>query len=207
MGTRNRNDWMAIAAIALIAFGVWMLAGRILGPWMDPVREAIRFATRLIWPLAVIGLGVLLLMASRSGGLRFDAHGKRLYRSRSDRMVSGVLGGLAVYLDFDPTILRVGYVLVTIAFGGWTGVIGYIIASMVIPEEPVGVPAADVHLAPQPMVTSEPAPSTASAAPPAPPSAPVPSSQPAPPPAPAAPPTDIAEPAVPAEPMNPPDQA
>lgn len=190
MSTRNRNDWMAIAAIALIAFGVWMLAGRILGPWMEPVREAIRFASRLIWPLAVIGLGVLLLMASRRGGMHFDARGKRLYRSRSDRMVSGVLGGLAVYLDFDPTILRIGYVLVTIAFGGWTGVIGYIIASMVIPEEPEGVSAADVRVAPQPMVTSQPAP------------APAPPAQPTPP----APPASV-EPAPPSEPPNPSDQA
>lgn len=200
MSTKNRNDWLAVAAIALIAFGAWMLAGRLLGPWFEPIREAMRFASRLIWPLAVIGLGVLLLMASRGEGLRFDSRGKRLYRSRSDRMVSGVLGGLAVYLGIESTILRIGFVLATIAFGGWSGLIAYIIASVVIPEEPVGMPVADDRVTvPRPMVTSQPV-----TPPPAPPAPPTPTEPPA-PPAPTAPPAPMApaEPAPPAEPGDP----
>jgi phage shock protein PspC (stress-responsive transcriptional regulator) len=142
MTDKNRNDWTAFAAVLLIAFGVWMLAGRMLGPWMEPVRAALRYTTQLAWPVALIGLGVLLLFSSRGGGLHFDVKGKRLYRSRSDRMIGGVLGGLGSYLEFDPTILRIGYVLLTIALGGWSGVVAYIIAQIVIPEEPVSAQVA-----------------------------------------------------------------
>lgn len=196
MSTKNRNDWLAVVAITLIAFGMWMLAGRLLGPWFEPVREAVRFASRLIWPLAVIGLGVLLLMASRGDGMHFEVRGKRLYRSRSDRMVSGVLGGLAVYLGVDATILRIGFVLATIAFGGWSGFIAYVIASMVIPEEPVGMPVTHERgTEPPPIVTAQPV------TPPAPPA------EPPVPPAPTetltapAPPAEPGEPAAPAEPV------
>lgn len=151
---KNRNDWGVLVAVLLIAFGLWMLAGRVLGDLMTPVRQALAYASNLAWPLALIGLGVLLLLSSRSGGLHFDVKGKRLYRSRTDRVVGGVLGGLATYLDVDPTILRVGYVLATIALGFWSGVIFYIIAQVVVPEEPEAI-AVD---APAPAPPAPPAP-------------------------------------------------
>jgi len=59
---------------------------------------------------------------------------KRLYRSRS-RMISGVCGGIAEYFNIDPTIVRLVWALVTLGSLG-LGVIGYIIAMVVIPEQP-----------------------------------------------------------------------
>jgi phage shock protein C len=58
---------------------------------------------------------------------------KKLRRSKSNRMVAGVVAGLANYLGLDPTLARVIYVLIAL-FGG-TGVILYIILWIVIPEE------------------------------------------------------------------------
>ncbi len=60
---------------------------------------------------------------------------KKLYRSRTDKKICGVLGGLAVYLNIDPTILRIVYVLLSLFVLGCPIVI-YIIAALVIPEEP-----------------------------------------------------------------------
>ena len=58
---------------------------------------------------------------------------KRLYRSRSDRMIWGVCGGLAKYFDMDPTIVRVIAVL-TIFFGS-LGIWAYIILAIIVPLE------------------------------------------------------------------------
>lgn len=58
---------------------------------------------------------------------------RRLYRSRSDRMVWGVCGGLAEYFDIDPVIIRIIAVLLVLASG--VGVLAYIILAVVVPLE------------------------------------------------------------------------
>ena len=60
---------------------------------------------------------------------------KKLYRSRIDRMIAGVCGGLAKYFDIDPTIVRVLFV-VSIFIGGG-GILAYIILWIVVPEEQI----------------------------------------------------------------------
>ena len=63
--------------------------------------------------------------------------GKRLYRSRDNRVIAGVCGGLADYLNVDATMVRVVTALVTL-FGG-SGILAYIILWIVVPEAPGGV--------------------------------------------------------------------
>ncbi|MDG6244885.1 MAG: PspC domain-containing protein [Methanolobus sp.] len=58
---------------------------------------------------------------------------KRLKRSRSDRMIAGVCGGLGKYLDVDPVIIRLLWAGAIFIYG--TGLLAYIIAWVVIPEE------------------------------------------------------------------------
>jgi phage shock protein C len=58
---------------------------------------------------------------------------KKLRRSKSNRMIAGVVAGLADYLGMDPTLARVIYVLIAL-FGG-AGILLYIILWIVIPEE------------------------------------------------------------------------
>jgi len=58
---------------------------------------------------------------------------KRLYRSRTDRVLWGVCGGLAKYFDIDPTIVRVVAVLLIFADG--LGILAYIIMAIVVPLE------------------------------------------------------------------------
>src|SRR2546422_5156086 len=58
---------------------------------------------------------------------------KRLERSRSDRMLAGVCGGLARYFDLNPAFYRVGFVVLTLL--GGAGVLIYVAAALVIPEE------------------------------------------------------------------------
>lgn len=62
---------------------------------------------------------------------------KKLYRSKTSRVLAGVCGGLGEYLQVDPVMLRLIWVLLTLVSGFFPGVIGYIIAVIIIPEEGV----------------------------------------------------------------------
>ena len=59
---------------------------------------------------------------------------KKLYRSRTDRKIWGVCGGLAEYFDIDPTLVRI--IAVASLFVGTFGFWVYIIARFAIPEKP-----------------------------------------------------------------------
>lgn len=60
---------------------------------------------------------------------------KKLTRSRTDKKIFGVCGGLAKYLDCDPTILRLAFALALLVAGG--GLWIYLIAALVLPSENV----------------------------------------------------------------------
>lgn len=59
---------------------------------------------------------------------------RKLYRSRKDKMLGGVAGGLAEYFDIDPTLVRIAFVI--ILFLGGSGILAYLILWIVVPEEP-----------------------------------------------------------------------
>lgn len=63
-----------------------------------------------------------------------SAEPNRLYRSRSDRMLAGVAGGIAKYFNVDPTLVRLLFVLFALA--GGPGLLVYIILWIIMPIEP-----------------------------------------------------------------------
>ncbi|HET6352054.1 MAG TPA: PspC domain-containing protein [Coriobacteriia bacterium] len=133
-GNDRRNDWTLVTAVALVVLGAWFLMRNIFG---DVWAETIGRAMKLAWPVGLIALGVMLLVASKSA--RSTSGGKRLYRSR-EKMIGGVLGGVADYFGVDPTIVRVLYVVFAFLTSFGPAVVAYIIAMIVIPEEPAGGP-------------------------------------------------------------------
>lgn len=58
-----------------------------------------------------------------------------LRRSRANRMIAGVIGGLAEYFQLDATLLRVLYVIVSIVSAAFPGIIVYLVLWLVIPNE------------------------------------------------------------------------
>ena len=65
------------------------------------------------------------------------AHAQRkLMRSRSDRKIAGVCAGLAEHLDLDPTLMRLLWIFVIIMTGIFPGIVVYLLAWIVMPEEP-----------------------------------------------------------------------
>lgn len=64
---------------------------------------------------------------------------KKLYRSRTNRVFAGILGGLGDYYRVDPTVLRLFAVIGIVLTGFFPGVVIYFVAIFLIPEEPVRV--------------------------------------------------------------------
>ncbi len=58
---------------------------------------------------------------------------KKLYKSRSNRMIDGICGGIGEYFNIDPTLIRLGFVLLGCT---GSGLLAYIIAMFIIPAEP-----------------------------------------------------------------------
>ena len=59
---------------------------------------------------------------------------KRLHRSRNDRKLAGVCGGIAEYYGWDPTLVRVAWIVLTLL--GGSGILIYLIMWLVMPEAP-----------------------------------------------------------------------
>lgn len=64
------------------------------------------------------------------------ASDKKLYRSRKDRMLGGVCGGIAGYFGVDPTWIRLAWVVLSIFTACFPGLILYILAAIIVPNEP-----------------------------------------------------------------------
>ena len=62
--------------------------------------------------------------------------GRKLYRSRTDRKLGGVCGGLAEYFNLDPTLIRVLFIILAVL--GGSGVVIYLAMWILVPNPPQG---------------------------------------------------------------------
>jgi phage shock protein C len=139
MGHPRNKSWTVMAGVVLVVLGAWLLLERVFAPLIWPLGVVLDVLGRVGWPIALIGIGVLLILRARGAG--WNRSGRPLLRSRTDRIVGGVLGGFADYLNVDPTVARVAFVLFTVLTGVWWGVLLYVLAMIVLPEErPYGAP-------------------------------------------------------------------
>ena len=77
-----------------------------------------------------IGYFIWQAVASNKNGGRTAAG--RLHKSVKDKKLAGVCGGIAEYLNVDPTIIRLAFALLAVGWG--SGVMAYIICAIVLPE-------------------------------------------------------------------------
>jgi len=68
------------------------------------------------------------------------AESRRLTRSRRHRLIAGVCGGIAEYLDVDVTVVRILYILVSILSAAFPGILAYIILMFVMPPPDAPAP-------------------------------------------------------------------
>ncbi len=76
-----------------------------------------------------IGYFIYQMVVSRNGGVKTTG---RIHKSVKDRKIAGVCGGIAEYLNADPTIIRLVFALMVLGWG--TGVLAYIACALILPE-------------------------------------------------------------------------
>lgn len=60
---------------------------------------------------------------------------KRLYRSDTEKVLAGIIGGLGEYTNTDPVLWRLLWIIIVIATGVFPGVIAYILAIFIVPKK------------------------------------------------------------------------
>ena len=58
---------------------------------------------------------------------------KNLYRSKKNKILAGIFGGLGEYFDIDPTLLRLAWLLVFVFTGFFPGLLAYLVAVIIVP--------------------------------------------------------------------------
>ena len=127
--------FIALLGVVALIFWIWMLVDCIRNPELDTT-------TKLLWALLIFFTGIigafLYLFLGKTRTFEKVIHvkskKKRLYRSRKNRVIAGVCGGLAEYLDVDPTLVRLAWVAFTLL--GGSGILIYIVFWIVVPKEP-----------------------------------------------------------------------
>ncbi len=98
-----------------------------------------RIPWQMVWAAFLIIIGFYLLYNRKkkddTDTDTFEIKGKKLYRSRSQKMLAGVCGGIAEYFEMDVSIIRILWAIITIASAGF-GILIYILMIIIFPELP-----------------------------------------------------------------------
>lgn len=140
----SRTNAVAFGGAALIVLGLWLF---VQNSGLIP-QYVLDLISRSSGAVTLIVLGVIVILLSRRHSFTVPRTSGRFYRSRTDKMLGGVLGGLGPYIGIDPVILRVVIALLAVVGSASFLVIIYIVLWVVIPEEPVTVPGAPIPPAP-----------------------------------------------------------
>ncbi len=124
-GSSNRRAWwgalLVIMGIFLLLVNFKWFSLYLWGMW--------GLSWKLIWPLFFILLGLAIILHKGSPQQR-----GRLHRSRQERIIGGVCGGLGSHFTLDPILFRITWVVGTFASWG-IGIVAYLAMLFIIPEE------------------------------------------------------------------------
>jgi phage shock protein C len=130
--TYSNRFWGLIMIVA----GILLLFG-IVGPIAGLFAGIAMAMGHVLWPLLVIGLGLYLYFNqsedSKSSLDGIFPPGKKLFKSRSDRKISGVCGGIGQYFDFDSNIIRIFWAVATLGSFGF-GILAYAALAIFLDE-------------------------------------------------------------------------
>lgn len=144
----NKRNLGLFLGAAMILLGVAMLADHYRWQFDFPFFFPF-FEPGILFAIIIIAAGVYLIFrkpsetpeksvsASASGRTAgTETTGRRLTRSITDRKIAGVCGGIAQYFNLDPSLVRLGFVILGVAAAPFT-IVSYIIMIIVLPEEDI----------------------------------------------------------------------
>ena len=125
-----------LIGIILVALGIWFFLAN-LGLVPAQFFIVFRIFRLAFWPVLLILLGMFIIIMAQRGGISAPhVQGKVLYRSRANRMIAGVAGGIAAYFGIDPSLIRLAFVVLVFTPLAPAAIIAYIVLAIAIPEEP-----------------------------------------------------------------------
>lgn len=135
----NSNRIGVLIGVVLIFIGIIYLSNFFSWYREFPPFYFWHFRFHVFGPVIFIAIGTLLILMyfkkEIPGFPQFE--GRTLHRSRTDRKLLGICGGLGVYFHIDPTLVRIFWVFFTIATGLIIGIVMYILCFILLQEEPV----------------------------------------------------------------------
>ncbi len=135
---KAKHEWNMAIGVVMLVLGGLLLLGQFDLFDLGPLRLHF-FPWRLFWPLALIGVGVFLIVNKATveetlGEVRKKAAESRIRKSRSDKMIFGVCGGVGKYFRIDSTVLRVLWVIAAL-FSGGIALLAYIVLAVLLPYD------------------------------------------------------------------------
>ncbi len=137
-GKRNNAPQAAVAVgIVLIIVGAWsLLEALVPTATIDRIAAFVRMLWSFIWPCALLVAGGYILWAAKTGklsGFRQTNPGGAFRRSRTDKRLFGVCGGIAYYFGVDATVVRIVAVIFLVAFP-LMAIISYLVIALFVPQ-------------------------------------------------------------------------
>ena len=130
--------WIIVLVLLIVVFLLILWIGAVI----NCLNSSLKPAEKILWLFVILLFSIigalLYFMFAKPGGGKLSKEksvkGKKLFRSRKNRMIAGVCGGIGEYLEIDPTVIRLIWVLlVFLSFGG--AILAYIIAWIIVPEK------------------------------------------------------------------------
>ena len=130
--------WIIVLVLLIVVFLLILWIGAVI----NCLNSSLKPAEKILWLFVILLFSIigalLYFMFAKSRGVKLAKEkpikGKKLFRSRKNRMIAGVCGGIGEYLEIDPTVVRLIWVLlVFLSFGA--AIIAYIIAWIIVPEK------------------------------------------------------------------------
>lgn len=125
-----------IVGAVLIFFGIVKLTEQFFGStWWGAMRSFFSSILSFVWPVALIGTGIFLLWAAKTGKFKdisFDSS-RPLRRSVLDKRIAGVCGGIAAFVNVDSTVIRILWTIFFILNAGLAFLL-YLVAALIIPK-------------------------------------------------------------------------
>lgn len=134
MAGGKRNEAAFVIGTIMVAIGVFSLVVAYAPGFWTGIKGLLQALSGVAWPLCIILSGVVLIVAARSGSLSSHSR-RRMYRSRVNRRIGGVCGGLAEYCSVEAVYIRLLTTALFLVTFGLAGLL-YLIFWASLPDDP-----------------------------------------------------------------------